>query len=510
MFARAGSPASGADSDAALVAEGVSKRYPGIPDKLYPPMVSIFHRQLLRRKRSSEAVEEDRSPEDGARERSSTKDSQRRRPSSDREPYLDDEDLDDEDDDEEDEDEEEDDLDRSTIPVRPGPFWALREVSFRVAPGGTLGVVGGPDSGKSTLLRILSGETPPTEGRVLVRKPVSPPPAVLMKALSLTARGSFMFDLVLGCQMFGIPARLVKRYRDEIEELARPRPDHTGNPDSESMLRLAVATAVVLPASVILLEEPLAKRDEAFTARVAEHVRERVQSGTALVLASREPELVQELCEQEIWLDEGSIVERGRENASARGYEAPRGGKKVREGPKSTKLVGPSQNLSQGRKVRVPAVVPAFNASAALHSARLRTAGGRSKQIDAAADEVWVEIRLGTALPDVEAHCGVGFTPRGGGGTGIRLELPEPLRFASPRTYVLAARIAPGTLRPGVYKVRADAVVSNPAERRPSVIASDVGRVRVVGDETAVPAEDPVPHWDGSTAWRADAEWSIE
>ena len=141
----------------------------------------------------------------------------------------------------------------------------------------------------------------------------------------------------------------------------------------------------------------------------------------------------------------------------------------------------------------------------------LRTASGRSKQIDAAADEVWVEIRFGTARPDVEAHCGIGLMPRGEEGTGIRLELPEPLRFVTPRTYVLAARIPPGTLRPGAYDVRADAVVSNPDEPGASVIASRIGRVRIVGPHPDHPEfdEPPAPHWDGTVSWRAEAEWSV-
>jgi ABC-type polysaccharide/polyol phosphate transport system ATPase subunit len=504
--AHAGSSVSDADSDAGVVVEGVSKRYPGIPLPLYPPMVSIFHRQLLRRKRTSRDDEESRSSADDGRKRSSAEDGRRRPPSAYDDPDSDDEDLDDEE-----EDDDEEDFDRSRIPVRPGPFWALRDVSFRVPPGGTLGVLGGPGSGKSTLLRILSGGARPTEGRVLIRDPVWPLPAELAKGLAYTCRGSFKFHMVLGCRMFGIPAQLVKRHRDEIEELARPQPDYEGNPDRESMIRLAVATVVVLPASVILLEEPLVKRDEAFTARVVERVRERVQSGSALVLASREPELVRELCDEAIWLDKGSIVERDRVKGTVRRYAAAQGGKKAGGKPASSELVGPSQDLSQGRKVRVPPVVPAFNASAALHSATLSTASGRSKRIDAAADEVWVEIRFGTALPDVEAHCGIGFTPRGGEGTGIRLELPEPLRFASPRTYVLTARIPPGTLRVGVYAVRADAVVSSPAKHGASVIAAKIGRVRIVGDEPDRPEPDepPVPHWDGSVSWRADAEWSI-
>ena len=427
---------------------------------------------------------------------------------------YDDLDQDDDDLDDEEQDDDQDSFARG-IPVRPGPFWALKEVSFRVPPGGALGVLGGPGSGKSTLLRILSGGVPPTEGRVMIRDPVSPLPAELMKALAYTCRGTHRFNLVHGCRTLGIPGHLVKRHRAEIIGLARPQPDYEGNPDPPSMRRLAVATAVVLPASVILLEEPLTRADDplgdAFAQDVFSLARGRLRRGGSLVLASRTPGVVRELCDEVIVLEEGSIVDRGGAKGVTGRYHPAQGGKKAARRPGAARLVGPSQGLSQGEEVHVPSVVPAFNASAALHAATLRTASGRSKQVDAAADEVWVEIRFGTARPDVEAHCGVSLTPRGDEGTGIRLEPPEPLKFVRPRTYVLVARIPPGTLRPGVYNVRADAVVSNPDERGASVIASKIGRVRIVGTDPDHPEPDepPAPHWDGTVSWRAEAEWTV-
>jgi hypothetical protein len=159
----------------------------------------------------------------------------------------------------------------------------------------------------------------------------------------------------------------------------------------------------------------------------------------------------------------------------------------------------------------VRSAVPAFNASAALLSAEVLTATGvRSKRLDAD-DELLVEIRLETTAPDTEVRCGVCFTPRSGE-TALRLELPEPVRLADPRTYLLVARILPGTLRSGGYEVRADATVANGAEGEASVIARDIGRLRIVGDEwpAADATEPPVVHWDGRAAWRVEAEWSID
>ncbi len=364
-------------------------------------------------------------------------------------------------------------------------------------------------AGKSTLLGILGGQVFPTEGRVLVRDPVSPPPEGLAKGLAASGKGTF--DLVVACRLLGIERHLVKQHQVEIEELAEPLRTSDGEPAPGAMIRLAVATTAVLPASVVLLEEPPGI-DEVFMERVVERLRERLQRGSSLVLASRKPELVRELCDEAIVLDDGSISDHGGPKDVIRRYETAGGtkGTKAASGRKSG-TPAPSRYLSQGRKLLVPRMVPAFNASAALLSATLRTTTGRLKRIDAASDEVHVEIRFETALPDIEALCGVAFTPRDDEGMGIRLELPEPRRFVDPGTYVLVARILPGALRSGAYEVRADAVVANPAERGASVIARYIGRIRLVGDDlyAAEPVGPPITHWDGQAVWRAEAEWSI-
>lgn len=143
-------------------------------------------------------------------------------------------------------------------------------------------------------------------------------------------------------------------------------------------------------------------------------------------------------------------------------------------------------------------------------SAELKTASRRAKRLDATSGEVAVEIHFETAAPDLEAHCGVSFTPRDGDATGMRMEFSEPLRFADPGSYVLVARPRPGALRSGNYDVRADAVISGPADGGTTVIARQIGRVRIQGNESSKPPETSITHWDGRELWLAEAEWSIE
>jgi len=482
------------ESDAVVIVEAVSKQYQRPKLMLWPPVVSIFDRGWFERKRPSE----DEEASSGKTARASTSPA----PPAKRHDQADDRDLDDDLDDDDDEDDEEEGI----APVPAGPretFWALRDISFRLYPGSALGVLGGPDSGKSTLLRILGGQAFPTEGRVAVRDPVSPLQTALTRVLKSKGGG----DVVAGCRLLGIPTHVVKYHRHEIEALAQPLVGPHGEPAPGSALRLALATAVILPSNVILLDEPQGLEDD-FAPLIIALLRERLRSGTALILASRKPDLVRELCDEAFVLDQGSIVHHRGAKGAVRAYEAAA---QDAPGNAASQGLAPSRHLSEGRKLRIPQVVPTFNASAALLSAELRTATGRAKRIDAA-DEASVEIRFETALPDIEVQCGIGFTPRGGDEAGIRLELPEPLRFVDPGTHLLVARILPGVLRGGAYQLRADAIVANPAERGATVIARDIGPVRITGDsfDVAEPADPPVAQWDGRLAWPAEAEWSIE
>jgi ABC-type polysaccharide/polyol phosphate transport system ATPase subunit len=480
---------SGADLGAAIVAERVSKQYPGRRVTIFPPVLSIFERDYSR----------------FGRRRSATDTQTPRRPQP-----ADDYDLDDDEDDEDDERE----LEEGFPPPRARPdemFWALKDISFRVPPGGALGVLGGPGAGKSTLLRVLGRRALPTEGRALVRGRVAPLAGDVHKALALSGKKGD--NVALAVRLLGVDAHVAKRHREEIEELAQPLVTPDGDPERGARVRLGVAATVILPADVILLDEPRGV-DEAFMGRIAERLRERLRSGSSLVFASRQPELVQSLCDEVITLQEGVVVDSGdAKRAGGRYQSAPNGGPAPtgrRAAARARAEVAPVHHPADERELRVPPVVSAFNASAALLSAEVLSAAGvRSKRLDAD-DELLVEVRLETAVPDVEVQCGVCFSPRGSD-TGLRLELPDPVRLASPRIYVLAARMLPGTLRPGGYEVRADAVVAVAGEHEATVIAREVPRLRIRGDElsTELP-EAPVRQWDGRSVSLGEAEWSIE
>jgi len=502
------------DPNAAVVAEGLSKQYPVKRVRLFPPTVSMFERGWFGRRRNASGAATT-SGGSGTRAHRRDKDID-----GDMAFDLDVEgdlyDVDDDDDDDDDSDDSGGDDEFSAgDPAKPGEmFWALRDISFRVRPGEAFGILGDPGAGKSTLLGILGGRVHATEGRALVRDPISPLPKAVVSAVSASGKGT-RFELVRASRLLGMDTGPIEEHLAEIEELAAPLYTEDGEREPGSLLRISIATAVIVPSNVVLVEEPPGL-DQGFMGEVADRLRERLRAGSAVLFASRQAGLVEELCDDALVLGEGVVVDSGDAKSVAQRYEAAGGGARPGGGSRSggrrreSVTIAPGRYLSAGRELRVPPTVAPFNSSAAILSGTLRTGSGRMrKRVNAADDEVLIEIVLETSVPDVEAHCGVTFTPRDEQEHGIRLELPEPLRFVAAGTYRLEARTQPGVLHAGLYDVRADAVIADPAETEAAVIAREIGRLRITGEEPgAVPTGETVAHWDGLTHRRAEAEWS--
>jgi ABC-2 type transport system ATP-binding protein len=477
-------PAVPADRDAVIVAEGVSKRYPGRPVMMFPPVVSIFDRGLFGRDDSTQLLTR--------RRRGPAPDPATERFDDDL-ASLEDPDFDDGDDDDEDDLDDDDyaeELERLTsrLPprrARPGEtFWALRDISLTVARGQAIGVVGERGAGKSTLLRILAGRAFPTEGRVLIRGRVGPLAAELPAAI--TAAGKGEINLPQACRLLGVEAQVTRAHEAEIHELAQPLITAEGDMVPGAIARLALATAVILPADAILLEEPRGM-DTGFMERVGARLRRRLAEGCALVLASRGGGLAAALCDETIFLREGEVAESG--------APAP----------------GPAPEEVNGQET-APRRAPTFNGMAALVSVDVVTGNGaRIKRMDSA-EELFVHVHVETAVPEVDLGCGVSFMPRDGR-PSVRIELPQRVRLDRPGAHRLTARIPPGTLPGSPYLTRADAVVSGPGASDTSPIARAGPRFRINGPGLERAGGHPsrlTKKRDGAPSQWVDVDWSLE
>ncbi|WDH79826.1 ABC transporter ATP-binding protein [Microbacterium esteraromaticum] len=191
---------------------------------------------------------------------------------------------------------------------RPGEFWALRDVSFTVAPGESIGVVGRNGQGKSTLLRLVAQVLLPDEGGVRVNGGVAP-------LIELT--GGFVGDLTvrenvrLTAGLHGMSkAEVARRYDEmiafaELEDFQDTPYKHLSN---GMKVRLAFSVVSQLDEPIMLVDEVLAVGDKAFRDKCYTRIDELLASGRTLFFVSHNERDLRRFCDRGLYLDKGELV----------------------------------------------------------------------------------------------------------------------------------------------------------------------------------------------------------
>jgi lipopolysaccharide transport system ATP-binding protein len=190
-------------------------------------------------------------------------------------------------------------------------FWGLRHVSFRVAPGQMVGVVGNNGAGKSTLLRLVGGVGRPDEGSVKVNGRIGG---------FLNLRAGFRQDLTGKENIFingiiaGLTRREVRQRFDsivafaEVEELI-DSPIRTYSTGMQ--MRLAFAVAAHTDPEILLIDEVLAVGDLAFRRKCFERLGQFKKQGCTILLVSHDTHQVRQLCDEALWLRDGQVAAYG-------------------------------------------------------------------------------------------------------------------------------------------------------------------------------------------------------
>ena len=190
-------------------------------------------------------------------------------------------------------------------------FWALRDVSFQVERGETLGIIGHNGAGKSTILKLLSGITTPTSGRMVINGRLS----ALIEVGSgfhpeLTGRENiFLNGAILGMRRSEIANKL-----DRIVDFAGVRPflDVPVKRFSSGMyVRLGFSIAAHLDPDILLLDEVLAVGDAAFQEKCLQRISELQRSGTTIVFISHDLAAVERICNRVLLMRRGELVANG-------------------------------------------------------------------------------------------------------------------------------------------------------------------------------------------------------
>ncbi|MGZ4109153.1 MAG: ABC transporter ATP-binding protein [Actinomycetota bacterium] len=190
-------------------------------------------------------------------------------------------------------------------------FWALRDVSFDVPQGSTLGLIGHNGSGKTTILKIIAGILRPTAGIVNQRGRLS---ALLELGAGFHPELTGRENVYLNASFLGLTRKDIDRTYDAIVEFAELEQfmDNQVKFYSSGMLvRLGFAVAVHVDPEVLLIDEVLAVGDEAFQAKCIGRVRDFQREGRTIILVTHALGRVTELCDRAVMLHHGVVHKEG-------------------------------------------------------------------------------------------------------------------------------------------------------------------------------------------------------
>jgi ABC-2 type transport system ATP-binding protein len=186
-------------------------------------------------------------------------------------------------------------------------LWALRDVSFEIRKGETVGIVGRNGAGKSTLLKVISRVLKPSRGRLEVRGLIAP----------ILELGTGFDHELTGLENIHLNALLLGRTRREIEQKLEEIIDFSGlgdfirspirNYSSGMLARLGFSIATAWLPEILILDEVLAVGDAAFTEKCEAKMRTFHDAGITILVVSHSDKVVRETCTRCIWLDAGQL-----------------------------------------------------------------------------------------------------------------------------------------------------------------------------------------------------------
>jgi len=189
-------------------------------------------------------------------------------------------------------------------------FSALKDVSFEVKKGETVGIIGRNGSGKSTLLQMICGTLNPTRGSIQVNGRVA---ALLELGSGFNPEFTGRENVFLNASILGLSAsetasrfEAIANFADIGEFIEQPVKTYS----SGMMVRLAFAVIAHVDADILIIDEALAVGDAFFTQKCMRYLRNFMKSGTILFV-SHDTASVKSLCSYAIWIEKGYLIESG-------------------------------------------------------------------------------------------------------------------------------------------------------------------------------------------------------
>ncbi len=186
-------------------------------------------------------------------------------------------------------------------------FWAVKDVSFEVKKGETVGILGFNGAGKSTLLQMICGTLNPTHGHIQTNGRIS---ALLELGAGFNPEFTGRENVFLSCALYGMShAEISARFKD-ITDFAGLG-DFIDQPvkhySSGMYARLAFSAAVHVNPAILIVDEALSVGDMAFQEKSITRMKEIRNSGTSILFVSHSISAVRNFCDRAIWLDNGQV-----------------------------------------------------------------------------------------------------------------------------------------------------------------------------------------------------------
>jgi lipopolysaccharide transport system ATP-binding protein len=321
-------------------------------------------------------------------------------------------------------------------------IWALRNVSFHVKPGETIGVVGRNGAGKSTLLKVLARITEPTEGCARIRGRVG---SLLEVGTGFHPELTGRENVFLSGAILGMKKAEINRKFDEIAAfsgveafLDTPLKHYS----SGMQMRLAFAVAAHLEPEVLLVDEVLAVGDLEFQKKCLGKMEEVTRGGRTVLFVSHNMGAVRRICTRGAWLDGGRLRLLGSAGECVDAYTTP-----------SEASVESSAGCFD------LAVCPDRSGNGRVRMTRVRLIDGSGTQRGSFEFGEPFTLEFDLLARETVRACFLGFTILAADGTHLvsscHSDSAEIRELPAGGRHVLACRFDPNSLKPGVYSLQA-------------------------------------------------------
>ena len=209
------------------------------------------------------------------------------------------------------------------LPAKPAvQHCVLRGVSFSIAPGEAVGIVGQNGAGKSTLLKIVTGTQLPTTGHVQVNGRTG---SILELGMGFNPDFTGRQNAYHSAGLMGVSQAEIETVMPAIEEFAEIGEyfDQAVNTYSSGMqMRVAFSVITAFRPDLLIVDEALSVGDTYFQHKSFNRIREFQETGTALLIVSHDRSVIQSLCNRAVLLDHGKVVKDGNPEAVMDYYNA--------------------------------------------------------------------------------------------------------------------------------------------------------------------------------------------